>query len=335
MPEPADSEDFQGGRVLVPLSDSIYLRKTVSYAMENYSNPSFVAFVSDDGDVEVADDLANKVDVWASEARADEDAGYTVEVEETERYLFSPTDYAEVFHLYCRRNAVDTVLLDPEYKMDTASLVLGPLQNEIENMDLSVQIAPVRRAVRRRPLLTRGGATRFAAIFVMSYVFYLIVGTLGVFDIVTGAATALVVAAALYKVGFDSTPEIRRFPVLFARFSLYTPYLMWQMFKANVQIAYVTLHPKLPIDPEIIEFEAQVWGGFPISTLANSITLTPGTLTVEADGRTLHVHALTDTTKQDLLDGGLERAVRFVFYGRSQTQPKTPRKRRKERREGE
>ncbi len=327
MSERVDSDEAGGRRVLVPISESIYLRKTVTYAFENYSNPSFVAFVSEEGDLEAAEKLGNKVEVWADEAS--DTGSYTVEVDETERYLFSPDDYAESFDRYCSRNAVDSVLLDPEYKMDTAALVLGPLQNELENLGLTVEVAPVARAVRRRSLMTKGGATRFAALFVMSYVFYLAVGTIGVFDILTGAATALVVAAVLYKVGFDSTPKIRRFPPMFLRFSLYMPYLLWQIFKANVQIAYVTLHPRLPIDPEVVEFEAQVWGGFPISTLANSITLTPGTLTVEADGRTLHVHALTDTTKQDLLDGGLERAVRFVFYGRSQTQPKTPRERRR------
>ena len=67
-----------------------------------------------------------------------------------------------------------------------------------------------------------------------------------------------------------------------------------------------------------------VWGGSPLTTLANSITLTPGTLTVRAEGQDLYVHALFPSAREGLFAGTLERAVRFVFYGRAAAAIATP-----------
>jgi multicomponent Na+:H+ antiporter subunit E len=95
------------------------------------------------------------------------------------------------------------------------------------------------------------------------------------------------------------------------------PYLFWEILKANVQDAAVILHPRLPIDPRMTRITPAVWGGLPVTTLANSITLTPGTLTVRIRGRSLKVHTLLPASREDLFDGSLERAVRFVYYGRA------------------
>jgi multicomponent Na+:H+ antiporter subunit E len=89
-------------------------------------------------------------------------------------------------------------------------------------------------------------------------------------------------------------------------------------------IAYVVLHPDLPIDPEMVEFDAAVWSALPVTTLANSITLTPGTLTVDVSRQHFTVHTLTGSSRDDLFSGALERAVRFVFYGRAAARIPSP-----------
>jgi multicomponent Na+:H+ antiporter subunit E len=61
-----------------------------------------------------------------------------------------------------------------------------------------------------------------------------------------------------------------------------------------------------------------------VTTLGNSITLTPGTLTVDVGRNGLDIHTLTGDAREDLAAGGLERAVRFVFYGRSGARISTP-----------
>jgi multicomponent Na+:H+ antiporter subunit E len=70
-----------------------------------------------------------------------------------------------------------------------------------------------------------------------------------------------------------------------------------------------------------------VGSGLPVTTLANSITLTPGTLTVRARDGNLYVHSLIPWARDGLFDGSLERWTRFVFYGREAARLPTPRER--------
>jgi multicomponent Na+:H+ antiporter subunit E len=107
----------------------------------------------------------------------------------------------------------------------------------------------------------------------------------------------------------------------------YVPYLLYEITKANLQVAAVILHPRLPIAPRMTRLESAVWGSLPVTTLANSITLTPGTLTVRVEGRNLLVHSLVPASREGLFDGSLERAVRFVFYGRRAMSIASPRER--------
>ena len=64
------------------------------------------------------------------------------------------------------------------------------------------------------------------------------------------------------------------------RFFIYIWWELWQIVLANFDVAYRVLHPKMPIDPRIIEFDTSLRSDFALVTLANSITLTPGTITI-------------------------------------------------------
>lgn len=318
--------------VLVPVSDTDTMDRTVRHVLGEGNEVHFVVAVDRGGygaaTREEAEALLNKVEVWVEEADASAEANF--EEVETDGYLFSPSDYAALFAEYCEENGLEKVVLDPGYRVSATSPILLPLGASLRGYDLDVERADVERRRRRTRVLTRGGAERFVTVFLLSYGFYLAVGSLDTFDIVTGAFAAVIVSAVLYRVSFESTPVAMRVPMVTARLFIYTPYLLWEIFKANIQIAYVILHPDLPIDPSVEEVDAMVWGGFPVTTLANSITLTPGTLTVDVDGRTMSIHTLTGSAREGLLDGALERGVRFVFYGRRAMDYPTPRERRGE-----
>ncbi|MFC1660415.1 Na+/H+ antiporter subunit E [Gemmatimonadota bacterium] len=93
-------------------------------------------------------------------------------------------------------------------------------------------------------------------------------------------------------------------------FSLRLPgYLLWllkEMFKANVNVAQVILNPKLPISPIMVPFRANQRSDYFRMIYANSITLTPGTITTGTDGEVLRIHALTwhdvDGREEDEMD---------------------------------
>lgn len=69
---------------------------------------------------------------------------------------------------------------------------------------------------------------------------------------------------------------------------------LWELLTANVDVAYRVLHPRMPIDPDVIAVPLRVESDAAVTTIANSITLTPGTLTMDHDSETntLYVHAL-------------------------------------------
>jgi multicomponent Na+:H+ antiporter subunit E len=97
---------------------------------------------------------------------------------------------------------------------------------------------------------------------------------------------------------------------------IYIPWELWQIVLANIDVAYRVLHPKMPIDPLIIEFETTLRGEFSLVTLANSITLTPGTITilVEPEKGKFWVHAIAKEPADALLvDQTMQRKVAHVF----------------------
>lgn len=98
-----------------------------------------------------------------------------------------------------------------------------------------------------------------------------------------------------------------------ARFALYTPWILWQIMLANLQVAYLVLHPRQPIDPVLLRFKTPLRGEGSQVLLAHSITLTPGTITVDAHEGVFLVHAITPGSANLLLEGEMQRRVEHVF----------------------
>ena len=169
---------------------------------------------------------------------------------------------------------------------------------------------------------------RLFATFWISYGFYLVLGDPTYwFDLVTGAAVAGIVAVSLAQVTFTVPLDRVQSPIRVVRFAIYVPYLLWEIVKANIAVSAVILRPSMPIEPSLSRVNSRVRGGLPLTALANSITLTPGTLTVRATNQELLVHSLITDARDDLFDGGLERGIRFVFYGRDAAAIPSPRER--------
>ena len=72
----------------------------------------------------------------------------------------------------------------------------------------------------------------------------------------------------------------------------YLPRFIWECVKANVDVARRVLHPQLPINPGIVKVKTSLKSDTALTFLANSITLTPGTLSVDIDKEhgLLYVH---------------------------------------------
>lgn len=83
---------------------------------------------------------------------------------------------------------------------------------------------------------------------------------------------------------------------------VYFFWLVWQIILANIQVAKTVLKPKIDIDPTVIKFYVPFKNPLASVVLANSITLTPGTITMDIVDDIFYVHALTKSTALDLFD---------------------------------
>jgi multicomponent Na+:H+ antiporter subunit E len=100
----------------------------------------------------------------------------------------------------------------------------------------------------------------------------------------------------------------------FIRLLFYIPYLIKEIIKANVDVAERVLRPDLPVSPMIIRFRFPLKTPLSQTTMANSITLTPGTLTVDADEEGIfYVHCLAEAHVESLLKGDLRRHVIWIY----------------------
>ncbi len=90
---------------------------------------------------------------------------------------------------------------------------------------------------------------------------------------------------------------------------LYWPWLAWEIVKSNVDVARRILSPSLPISPTVIHVKASQKSDLGKVIYGNSITLTPGTVTVDIDGDKIEVHALTREAAQALRDGDMDRRI--------------------------
>ena len=337
--DPPDRRDG-AGPILVPVGESVTLRQTVAYAvreaLEAGGEIHFVEAVAwhDIGDVgaevsEATEERLDRAAVWADEDAGEAELDVETAIIGAEEYLFGPDDYARVLAAYAEDNGVGRVVIDPEYSPGGNVPILRPMETDLAEVGLSVEEAPVDRPTRRGRLLRRGGVLQFGTLFGISFLFYQLLSGFGLarFDLVTGAASATLVAAMLHRITFSDRLRLTTLGRRLVRLVIYTPYLVYEIIRSNLLVSYVILHPDLPIEPRMTEVECALWGGMPVTALANSITLTPGTLTVRVRGRGMVVHTLIPAAREGLFDGALERGVRFVFYGRRALAVASPRER--------
>ncbi len=91
----------------------------------------------------------------------------------------------------------------------------------------------------------------------------------------------------------------------------YWPWLVWEIVKSTIDVTREILKPHLQISPTMVRVHASQRSSVGFTTYANSITLTPGTIstTVSLDKRTILVHALTRDSAEATAEGTMDRRV--------------------------
>lgn len=143
--------------------------------------------------------------------------------------------------------------------------------------------------------------------FILAFVIWLLLtwpvadGTIDIQVVVAGLIASVIVAALFHEI-LPKEHHVFISPLRIFWFLVYVPVFFYYVIIANLDVVYRALHPKMPIKPGIVKIKTILKTESGITALANSITLTPGTLTVDlTDDGFLYIHWInvkSDDTEQ-------------------------------------
>lgn len=142
-------------------------------------------------------------------------------------------------------------------------------------------------------------------------------GKFDFFHLTLGVLSSAIVAVASGDMLFSARNAPKHLPGQWVRFIVYVPWLLYQIFRANLHMMRLVFHPRMMdlINPQMVKFNSRLDSEMARFILANSITLTPGTITVYVSLYGAYtVHAIDDASAQGL-PGEMETMVAKIFHG--------------------
>ena len=155
--------------------------------------------------------------------------------------------------------------------------------------------------------------TTLATLALLAF-WFVIVPPEGWGDVVVGAIASLTLA--LWAVRSLWPPTAGPLGLHPLRVIPFLALLLWRIVHAAVGVLRIVFDPQLPIDPQLIRQTVRLPNEAARVGYANSISITPGTLTVDLDDDGVTVHALAPELASELLDGSLAREIGGLFAAR-------------------
>ena len=135
-----------------------------------------------------------------------------------------------------------------------------------------------------------------------------------VYGLITAAVTTWVTYPLLLVPNKEGSKKYFVFGVSIPKFIMYFFWLMWQLVLANIDVLLATTAQELDIDPKVVRFYFRADNPMASVVLANSITLTPGTVTINVtDDGLYEIHALTRGAAAGVLDGSMQKKVAALY----------------------
>ena len=159
---------------------------------------------------------------------------------------------------------------------------------------------------------------RQIALFIISFIFWLLLTwSAEPGSVVGGLAVAGITTFFFGKYYFQNVVKFIQ-PRRYYWFIIYLFIFIWECIKANFDVAYRVLHPKMPIRPGIVRVPLNLKSPFARTMLANSITMTPGTITVDIVDDNMYVHWIYITSEDPVeytkkVSGRFENYIKKIF----------------------
>lgn len=149
-------------------------------------------------------------------------------------------------------------------------------------------------------------------IFATLMMIWILLTSLDIQELIAGAITSLLIVIFTMKLepvlgAIKINPKSIFFSVI------YLFVFIKELIISNLDVARRVISPSLPIKPGLVKVKTKLQSKIGKLVLANSITLTPGTLTTEVDGEDLYIHWI-DVTKEDINGATKEIVTKFEKY---------------------
>ncbi len=155
---------------------------------------------------------------------------------------------------------------------------------------------------------------RYIYTFLIMFGFWILLsGKFDLFHLTLGVISSGLVSLLSADILMHDGRKRDRIGVTF-RFICYIPWLLYQIILSTLHVTYLALHPKMTdrIDPTIVTFKTKLKSTIAQVALANSITLTPGTITIRIKDGIFYVHAISRKAAAGL-PGEMEDRLARVF----------------------
>jgi multicomponent Na+:H+ antiporter subunit E len=153
--------------------------------------------------------------------------------------------------------------------------------------------------------------------FILMMTFWLIMsGMFDFFHISMGVLSVVIVLwvnSKLRNYNFFDEEEHRAAEFKVLRLFYFIAFLVWEIISSSFRIAYLIIHPKMPIKTGLIKFKTNLPNMNARVLLGNSITLTPGTVTLQIDKDGFLIHSLTNEAAEAHIDHSLAVEVAKLY----------------------
>jgi len=159
---------------------------------------------------------------------------------------------------------------------------------------------------------------RYFTVFILSMIFWLMLTfEFSVPNLIVGAVASVITSLFFTRFFIKNVYKLLQ-PKRYFWFIIYLFVFVWECLKANVDVAYRVLHPAMPIRPGIVKIKTSLKSDLAKMLLANSITMTPGTITVDIIGDYLYIHWIYIRSEDpkvytEIITGAFEKYIKRII----------------------
>ena len=159
---------------------------------------------------------------------------------------------------------------------------------------------------------------RYFTLFILSLIFWLLLTfEFTVPNIIVGAVASIICALFFGRVFITNVYKLLE-PKRYFWFIIYLFIFIWECLKANIDVAYRVLHPAMPIRPGIVKVKTTLKSDMAKMLLANSITMTPGTISVDIIDDCLYIHWIYISSEDPevytgIITGAFEKYIKRII----------------------